>query len=60
MIRKVVVGESASSGSPLSRLVNEIHESVKDVLIPEKFAFLKMLSDRYAKTVKSKMFSAEF
>ena len=60
MIRKVVLNGTTSSGGLLSRLVNEIHGSVRDVFIPENFVFLKMLSDRYAKTVKSKISSVGF
>jgi hypothetical protein len=55
IIRKVVLNGFDSSGGPVSRLVNEIQVSVKDVLISEKFAFLKILSDRYGKTVQTRM-----
>jgi hypothetical protein len=55
MIRKVVLSGSNSSGGgggPISRLVNELHSSSKSVSIPENFAFLKSLSDRYADTLR--------
>ena len=61
MIRKVVLSGSNSSGGgggPISRLVNELHSSSKSVSIPENFAFLKSLSDRYADTLRRKISSA--
>src|ERR671910_861213 len=59
MIRKIVLSENNnSSGGPISRLVNEIHASSKSVSIPENFAFLKSLSDRYADTLRRKILSS--
>jgi hypothetical protein len=55
MIRKIVLSASNSSGGSVSRLVNELHASSKSISIPEKFAFLKSLSDRYADTLKRKI-----
>jgi hypothetical protein len=55
MIRKVVLSASNSSGGSVSRLVNELHASSKSISIPEKFAFLKSLSDRYADTLRRKI-----
>ena len=55
MIRKVVLSATNSSGGPVSRLVNELHASSKSISIPEKFAFLKSLSDRYADTLRRKI-----
>jgi hypothetical protein len=52
LIRKVVLNETNLSGGPVSRLVNHLHASGKSVSIPESFAFLKTLSDRYANTLK--------
>ncbi|MFL6331136.1 MAG: hypothetical protein ACJ705_08990 [Nitrososphaeraceae archaeon] len=60
IIRKVVLGETNSSGGPVSRLVNELQTSSKMVSIPENFAFLKFLSDRYADTLRRKISSANF
>jgi hypothetical protein len=63
MIRKVVLSGTNSSrggrgGGPISRLVNELHASSKSVSIPENFAFLKSLSDRYADTLRRKISSS--
>lgn len=52
LIRKVVLNETNLSGGPVSRLVNHLHASSKSVSIPESFAFLKTLSDRYANTLR--------
>jgi hypothetical protein len=58
-IRKVVLNGTKSGGS-VSRLVNELHAPIKSVAIPENFAFLKILSDRYADTLTRKIFSPNF
>jgi hypothetical protein len=55
MIREVVLSGANSSGEPISRLVNELHTSSKSISIPENFAFLKSLSDRYADTLRRKI-----
>ena len=60
IIRKVVLGGTNSSGGPVSRLVNELQVSSNMVSIPENFAFLKFLSDRYADTLRRKISSANF
>jgi hypothetical protein len=54
-IREVVLTATNSSEGPVSRLVNELHASSKSVSIPENFAFLKSLSDRYADTLRRKI-----
>jgi hypothetical protein len=58
IIRKVVLSATNSSGGPVSRLVNELQASSKRVSIPDNFAFLKFLSDRYADTLRRKISSA--
>ncbi len=58
IIRKIVLNETNSSGGPVSRLVNELHASNKSISIPENFAFLKSLSDRYADTLRRKILSS--
>lgn len=55
MIRKIVLSATNSSGGSVSRLVNELHASSKSISIPENFAFLKSLSDRYADTLRRKI-----
>jgi len=60
IIRKVVLGGTNSSGGPVTRLVNELQMSSNMVSIPENFAFLKFLSDRYADTLRRKISSANF
>jgi hypothetical protein len=58
IIRKVVLSATNSSGGPVSRLVNELQAASKRVSIPDNFAFLKFLSDRYADTLRRKISSA--
>jgi len=58
IIRDVVLSRTNSSQGPVSRLVNELQASSKSVSIPENFAFLKALSDRYADTLRRKISSA--
>jgi hypothetical protein len=58
IIRKVVLSGTNSSGGSVCRLVNELQASSKSVSIPENFAFLKSLSDRYADTLRRKISSA--
>jgi hypothetical protein len=58
IIREVVLTATNSSEGPVSRLVNELHASSKSVSIPENFAFLKSLSDRYADTLRRKILSS--
>jgi len=58
MIRKIVLTATNSSAGPVSRLVNELQASSKSVSIPENFAFLKCLSDRYADTLRGKISSS--
>lgn len=60
MMRKVVLSATNSSGGPVTRLVNELQTSSNRVSIPENFAFLKFLSDRYADTLRRKISSANF
>jgi len=55
LIKEVVLSATNSSRGPISRLVNELHASSKSISIPEKFAFLKSLSDRYADTLRRKI-----
>ena len=57
-IRKVVLNKTNSSGGPVSRLVNELQASSRSVSIPDNFAFLKSLSDRYADNLRRKISSA--
>ena len=60
LIRKVVLSETNSSGGHVISLVNELQASSNRVSIPENFAFLKFLSDRYAATLRRKISSASF
>jgi hypothetical protein len=60
IVRKVVLSGTNSSRGPISRLVNDLHTSIKGVFIPENFAFLKILSDRYADTLRAKISSENF
>ncbi|HKG71379.1 MAG TPA: hypothetical protein VKA87_05740 [Nitrososphaeraceae archaeon] len=58
IIREAVLTATNSSRGPISRLVDELHASSKNTSIPENFAFLKSLSDRYADTLKRKILSS--
>ncbi len=55
IVRKVVL--SGINLSEVSRLVNDLQASSKSVSIPENFAFIKFLSDRYADTLRRKISS---
>jgi hypothetical protein len=52
VIRKLVLSEANASVVHITRLVNEIHASANNISIPENFAFLKSLSDRYTDTLR--------
>ena len=56
-IRKVVLNKTNSSRGAVIRLVNEIQASSRSVSIPDNFAFLKSLSDRYADNLRRKISS---
>ena len=58
VIRKVVLNRTNSSRGPVIRLVNELQASSRSVSIPDNFAFLKSLSDRYADNLRRKISSA--
>ena len=58
LIKEVVLSATNSSRVPISRLVDELHASSKSISIPENFAFLKSLSDRYADTLRRKIVSS--
>ena len=57
IVRKVVLSGINSSEGPVSRLVNDLQASSKSVSIPENFAFIKFLSDRYTDTLRRKILS---
>ena len=56
-IRKVVLNKTNSSRGAVIRLVNELQASSRSVSIPDNFAFLKSLSDRYADNLRRKISS---
>ena len=60
VIRKVVSNKTDSSRGPVIRLVNELQASSRSVSIPDNFAFLKSLSDRYADNLRRKISSTNF
>jgi hypothetical protein len=57
-IRMAVLNGINSSGGPVGRLVNELQASINSISIPDNFAFLKSLSDRYVDTLRRKISSA--
>lgn len=56
-IRNVVLERSVSSTASIIRLVNEYQESIRNICIPAKLAFLKSLSDHYADTLRGRISS---
>jgi hypothetical protein len=58
-IRTAVLNGINSSGGPVGRLVNELQASINSISIPDNFAFLKTLSDRYADTLRRKISSTD-
>jgi hypothetical protein len=58
LIKAVVLSATNSSRGPIGRLVDELHASSKSISIPENFAFLQSLSDRYADTLKRKIITS--
>ena len=56
-IRRKVLAGIKTSDNPAPRMVNDFQTASKGVTVPESFAFLKTLSDRYAEAVRSKMSS---
>ena len=52
LIRKIAMNGTNISGGSVDRLVNYLHASSKSVSVPESFAFLKTLSDRYFNTLR--------
>ena len=54
-IRKAVLNEANSSEGVIGRLINELQASSKAVSIPDNFAFLKFLSDRYADNLRREL-----
>jgi hypothetical protein len=55
VIRKAVLNKTNSSRGLVIRLVNELQASSRSVSIPDNFAFLKSLSDRYADNLRRKI-----
>jgi len=51
-IRKIIV-DTLGSSSTVLRLINEYQASVRNILIPDKLSFLKILSDHHAHALRS-------
>jgi hypothetical protein len=56
-IRNIVLEKSVSSRASIIRLINEYQESIRNICIPGKLAFLKSLSDHYAETLRGRISS---
>jgi hypothetical protein len=56
-IRNIVLERSVSSRASIIRLINEYQESIRNICIPGKLAFLKSLSDHYAETLNGRISS---
>lgn len=58
MIRQIVLNKTIHSPKgPVGRLICELHDSSKGVSVPNSFDFLKMLSGRYADTLRRIIFT---
>ncbi|MGH9953266.1 MAG: hypothetical protein ACRD5J_16735 [Nitrososphaeraceae archaeon] len=56
-IRNIVLERSVSSRASIIRLINEYQESIRNICIPGKLAFLKSLTDHYAETLRGRISS---
>jgi len=51
-VRNIMIEALNSSSAPIIKLVNEYQTSVKNILIPDNFAFLKVVSDFHVDSLK--------
>ena len=52
MVRNIILDALDSSNVSVIGLVNEYQASVKNISIPDKLAFLRVISDYHADTLK--------
>ena len=51
-IRNAILNSLVSSKSPIIRLVNEYHTSIRNISIPSNLVFIKLVSDHHADTLR--------
>ena len=51
-LRNAILNSLVSSKSPIIRLVNEYHTSIRNISIPSNLVFIKLVSDHHADTLR--------
>ncbi|MGB7696009.1 MAG: hypothetical protein WBL46_02175 [Nitrososphaeraceae archaeon] len=51
-LRNAILNSLESSKSPIIRLVNEYHTSIRNISIPSNLVFIKLVSDHHADTLR--------
>src|SRR4026207_1869716 len=51
-IRDTILNSSESSKSPIMKLVDEYHTSIRNISIPSNLVFIKLVSDHHADTLR--------
>jgi hypothetical protein len=51
-LRNAILNSLESSKSPIMRLVDEYHASIRNISIPSNLVFIKLLSDHHAETLR--------
>lgn len=51
-IRDTILNSLESSNSPITRLVDEYHASIRNISIPSNLVFIKLVSDHHADTLR--------
>ena len=51
-LRNAILNSLESSKSPIIRLVDEYHESIRNISIPSNLVFIKLVSDHHADTLR--------
>jgi hypothetical protein len=51
-IRDTILNSSESSKSPIMKLVDEYHTSIRNISIPSNLVFIKLISDHHADTLR--------
>ena len=51
-LRNIIINSLDSSDSPIIRLIDEYHASIKKIFIPSNFIFIKLISDHHANALR--------
>jgi hypothetical protein len=51
-IRDTIFNSLESSNSPIMRLVDEYHSSIRNISVPSNLVFIKLVSDHHADTLR--------